>query len=111
MVYIKEAHPNDGWKFDSNEREGISFRNHVNFGERVDVARKCSDALNLSMPTLVDRMDNAVNYQYSAWPDRVYVIDTDGTISVQARHGPHGFPPCVRATEQLLMQKFLMQLD
>jgi len=106
MIYIKEAHPNDGWKFESNERAGISFRNHVNFGERVDVARQCSAALNLSMPTLVDRMDNAVNYQYSAWPDRVYVIDTDGTIAVQARHGPRGFPPGVRATEQWLMEKF-----
>ena len=106
MDYIKEAHPNDGWKFDSNERVGISFRNHVNFGERVDVARKCSGALNLSMPTLVDRMDNAVNYQYSAWPDRVYVIDTNDTNAVHARHGPHGFSPGVRATEQWLMQKF-----
>jgi len=106
MVYIKEAHQNDGWKFGSNERAGISFRNHLSFGERIDVAKKCSAALNLSMPTLVDTMNNAANYKYSAWPDRVYVIDTDGTIAVQARHGPRGFPPGVRATEQWLMEKF-----
>lgn len=106
MVYIKEAHPNDGWKFKTNEQEGISFRNHLSFGERVGVAKQCSAALNLSMPTLVDRMDNAVNYQYSAWPDRVYVIDAKGKIAVQARHGPRGFPPGVRATEQWLEEKF-----
>jgi hypothetical protein len=102
MIYIKEAHPTDGWQLRANVRDRVLFKNHVDFSERVDVARQCSAALKLSMPTLVDSMDNAVNYQYSAWPDRVYVIGIDGRIVVQAKHGPFGFPPGVRATEEWL---------
>lgn len=102
MVYIKEAHPTDGWQMRDNEREGILFKAHTDFNERLSVAKQCAAALNLTMPTLVDTMNNAVNYQYSAWPDRVYVIDTDGRIAVQAKHGPFGFPPGVRSAGKWL---------
>ena len=104
MIYIKEAHPTDGWQLRANVKDRVLFKNHVNFDERVDVAKQCSAELNLPMPTLVDSMDNAVNYQYSAWPDRVYVIDTAGRIALQAGHGPHGFSPGVRAAEKWLVE-------
>ena len=104
MVYIKEAHPTDGWQLRANVKDRVLFKSHVDFGERVDVAKQCSAALKLSMPTLVDSMDTAVNYRYSAWPDRVYVIDTAGRIALQAEHGPHGFSPGVRAAEKWLVE-------
>ena len=63
----------------------------MNFGERTGVAKTCTTSLKLPMPTLVDTMDNAVNYKYSAWPDRIYVVDAQGRIAVQAAHGPRGF--------------------
>ena len=104
MIYIKEAHPTDGWQLRANVRDRVLFKSHADFGDRVDVAKQCLAALKLPMPILVDSMDNAVNYRYSAWPDRMYVIDTAGRIAVQAEHGPFGFPPGVRATGEWLAE-------
>lgn len=104
MVYIQEAHPSDGWVLRSNVQSGISVPKAVNFSARTRVAKTCAASLQLPMPTLVDGMNNAVNYQYSAWPDRIYVVDTQGRIAVQAAHGPRGFKPGVAATEKWLRE-------
>ena len=103
-VYIQEAHPSDGWVMRNNVQAGITVATPLNFGERTGVAKTCATSLNLPMPTLVDTMDNAVNYQYSAWPDRIYVVDAEGRIAVQAAHGPRGFKPGVEATEKWLRE-------
>ena len=104
MVYIQEAHPSDGWVVRNNVQAGIAVVKAVNFGERTGVAKTCATTLKLPMPTLVDTMDNSVNYQYSAWPDRIYVVDAQGRIAVQATHGPRGFKPGVEATEKWLAE-------
>jgi hypothetical protein len=38
-------------------------------------------------------MDNKLNSDYSAWPDRIYVIDADGKVAYKADPGPRGFRP------------------
>lgn len=102
MIYIQEAHPSDGWVVRGNVREGIEVATPTLLADRRAVAKICAASLKLPMPTLIDRMDNAVNYQYSAWPDRIYVVDQAGRIAVQARHGPFGFKPGVEATADWL---------
>ena len=104
MVYIQEAHPSDGWVMRSNVQVGIAVPKAVDFSDRTGVAKTCAASLHLPMPTLVDTMDNAVNYQYSGWPDRIYVVDAKGRIAVQAAHGPRGFKPGVVATEKWLRE-------
>ena len=104
MVYSQEAHTSDGWVMRSNVLAGIAVPKAVNFGDRTGVAKTCAATLKLPMPTLVDTMDNAVNYQYSGWPDRIYVVDAQGRIAVQAAHGPRGFKPGVVATEKWLRE-------
>jgi len=59
--------------------------------ERGATAKQCTAALKLSMPTLIDGADNRVNRAYAAWPDRMYVIGTDGKIAYQGGPGPGGF--------------------
>ena len=102
MVYIKEAHPSDGWTMPANERQGISIRDPKNYDERVKVAEKTCSTLRIKLPCLVDGMDNAVNRAYSAWPDRVYVVDRGGKIAVKAEQGPRGFGPGVEQTREWL---------
>ena len=104
MVYIQEAHPSDGWVVRNNVQAGISVAKAVNFSERASVAKTCAATLKLPMSTLVDTIDNVVNYKYSAWPDRIYVVDVQGRIAVQAAHGPRGFKPGVEATEKWLRE-------
>ncbi len=55
------------------------------------MAEQCAATLKLSMPTLVDGEDNAVNRAYAAWPDRLYVVGTNGRIAYQGGPGPKGF--------------------
>jgi hypothetical protein len=101
-VYIREAHPLDGWRMKSNDRAGIKFRQPRSIGERIEVAGQCSSALKITMPLLIDRIDDAVAEAYSAFPDRLYVIDRDGRVAYKGGRGPFGFEPRDMETELIL---------
>jgi hypothetical protein len=60
---------------------------------RVANAEICLSALKLSVPTVIDREDNAVNVAYAGWPDRMYVVGVDGRIAYRGAPGPKGFKP------------------
>ena len=85
---------------------GIAIRKHQSYKERVEVALTACEKLNIATPTLVDAMDDAVNTAYSAWPDRLYVIDLEGKIAVMGGPGPFGFPQSVTDAESWLKKKF-----
>jgi hypothetical protein len=61
------------------------------FADRAKLAETCSAKLNLSMPILVDTLDDAVNKAYAAWPDRIYVVGENGKIAYKGAPGPRGF--------------------
>ena len=44
-------------------------------------------------------MDDKVNKAYAAWPDRLYVVGTDGKIAMMGEPGPRGFKPSVDAAQ------------
>jgi hypothetical protein len=54
-------------------------------------AHLIAQQLGLTIPTLVDGMDNAANEHFAAWPERIYIIDTGGRIAFQGNPGPAGF--------------------
>ena len=93
MVYIREAHPTDGWQVGSNKRDNILFLQPKTFKERSSIAAKMCTKLKISLPCLIDGLDNKVGENYSAWPDRIYVIGVDGKIIYKAGRGPRGFKP------------------
>lgn len=91
VVYVQEAHPTDGWQTDRNVAEGILFRQHQSYAEREAVATTCSLDLHLSIPVLVEEMDNAVDEAYGAAPERLYLIGADGRVTYHGGAGPHFF--------------------
>jgi hypothetical protein len=91
VVYVQEAHPTDGWQVESNVDEGVLYRQHQSYEERESVAGTCRLDLGLSMPILVEEMDNAIDEAYGAAPERLYVIGTDGRVVYQGGAGPHFF--------------------
>ena len=95
MVYIREAHPTDGWVVPRNEKQGIAFKDPATLGERARMAETACSSLKIEIPCLVDGIDDAVNKAYSAWPDRVYIVDRSGKIAVMGAQGPAGFAPSV----------------
>jgi Iodothyronine deiodinase len=93
VVYIREAHPEDGWVLSSNRDEGIALDDPSSDAERTEVAETCAVRLQIRMPVLVDAIDNEVASRYGGWPDRLYLIGRDGRIAFQGGEGPFGFKP------------------
>jgi hypothetical protein len=93
VVYIKEAHPEDGWILEENREAGIAVHDPASLDERAEVAADCVRELRTDMPTLLDAEDNRVARVYGGWPDRLYLIGRDGRIAYQGGEGPFGFHP------------------
>lgn len=93
VVYIKEAHPEDGWVVTHNREEGIAVNDPTSGDERAEVAEACAVHGAIRIPILVDSMDNTVASAYGGWPDRLYLIGLDGKVAFQGEMGPFGFLP------------------
>ena len=92
-VYVREAHPDDGWILPENRRSGVAVTDPKTDDERRSVASTCAANLRMRMPMAFDRVDNAVASAYGGWPDRLYLIGQDGRIAFQGGEGPFGFKP------------------
>jgi len=90
-IYIREAHPSDGWQVQDNLDEDIVFPEPTTIEERTEAASSCQINLDLQMPTLIDNMDNEVEGKYISLPMRLYLIDADGVITYTGDRGPQGF--------------------
>jgi hypothetical protein len=93
LVYIREAHAFDEWAFKENTKEGIVVAQPVSEGTRCSVARRMCARLDVSMPVVVDTVEDRVATLYGAWPDRVYVLDEAGVVVQKTAVGPFGFRP------------------
>ena len=100
-VYIREAHPSDGWSMESNERVGIKVAQPKTSKERTQVASHCCAALDMAIPLLVDDIDDTVGRAYSGFPDRLYLLDRTGRVAYKGGRGPFGYKP--RELEQTLV--------
>jgi hypothetical protein len=103
MIYIREAHPTDGWWLGGGAT-GLAlklYRSKVatdvadpkTLNERRVVAEQCETALEYEIPTLVDEIDDPVNKAYAAAPTRIYLVDIDGNVAYAGGLGPFGFRP------------------
>ena len=93
MVYIQEAHPSDLWQMSSNVRDEVVFSSPKTDAERIDVATACVRRLGIELPALIDGIEDGTERDYTGWPDRLYVIDTEGRVAYKSRPGPFGFHP------------------
>jgi len=91
MVYVREAHPTDGWVMESNAKLGVAVKQPTTYDERVQACGLFSDKLKPSFPVLVDEIDDRVGHGYSGMPGRLYVIDRDGKVAYKSGRGPFGF--------------------
>lgn len=103
MVYIREAHASDSsWPVEYAKEKGIT--DHKNYEQRCTTADMLFKDKKLTIPCVIDDMDDAVNKAYGAWPDRVYVVRTDGRLAVAAKRGPWGFKPALDETAKWLAE-------
>jgi Iodothyronine deiodinase len=104
-VYVREAHPIEGWRMESNDRVGVAVAQPKSNFQRVEVATQCHDLLEMSMPVLVDGIDDRVGHAYSGMPDRLYIIDSEGKVAFKSGRGPFWFNPA--EMEQALIMMLL----
>jgi hypothetical protein len=93
VVYIREAHPEDGWVLADNLREGVALSDPTSLEERADAAEACALRLRTRIPILLDDVDDEVAVAYGGWPDRLYLVGRDGRVAFQGGEGPFGFEP------------------
>jgi Iodothyronine deiodinase len=100
-VYVREAHPSDGWSI------GADIPQPKTYAERVALADRCDKSVKYSMPLLVDEINDPAGNAYSGMPSRLYVIDRHGKVAYKSGRGPHGYRPA--ETEQALVMALLEQ--
>ncbi len=105
MVYVREAHPTDGWRMESNDRVGAIAAQPKSYEERVSVAQRCGKVLDLGFPMLVNTIDDAAGARYSGMPGRLYLVDRDGKVAFKSGRGPYLFKPAE------LEQSLILLLD
>lgn len=93
LIYIREAHPTDGWQIQANLRDGVLLASAKTLEQKQENATQCVRKLDIRFPTLIDELDNRVEQAYSAWPDRLYLIDLEGRVAFKGDPGPAGFRP------------------
>jgi hypothetical protein len=91
VVYITEAHPTDVWQTESNTKEQVLFASPRSEDERAFIAGACVRKLGIEIPAVLDEFGNSTESAYTAWPDRLYVIDAAGRVAYKSRPGPFGF--------------------
>ena len=83
MVYIREAHPTDGWQVGANQREGVLFEQPTSLAGRSKIAKTMCAKLKIKLPALVDDLDDKVNKAY---------FETWAAVDSVCNHTSNKFP-------------------
>lgn len=110
MVYINEAHPCDGGEPSDKTLEKELFT-HRSWEDRRDAANKFIKDYKLTIPCLIDNLDNRADLMYHAWPDKIYLIRSDNTIAVSGADGPVGFGPAMEDVGDWLLEFESTQIE
>ncbi len=85
LIYIKEAHGRGNWQSTINTRDGIDLPAATTPAGKEAAAALCVRKLRIPYRAVVDTFDGQTEKAYAAWPSRVYLIDSAGTIRFQTR--------------------------
>ncbi len=103
IVYISEAHAID-------DRRPVPYaiekgiKEHTTYGERCSVAQRLLDEGKLTIPSIIDKMDNHVAEVYDSHPNRLFLVRKDGKLGVAGSPGPWGWDPSMKEAQKWLAQ-------
>lgn len=99
LIYIREAHPTDGWVMPGNQ---FVVKSTTTTEERRNVARDFAKRINVPMPILVDTHDDKIEKTYVCWPNRMFILDAQGKIADKGMAGPGGTAASAQRAPQVL---------
>ena len=76
---------------ESNLKDKVIFSSPANEEERGAIASACMRKLEIKIPAALDEFGNSTEKAYTAWPDRIYLIDASGRVAFKSQPGPFGF--------------------
>ncbi len=88
-IYIREAHPEDGWRLDINNEQGVVFDQPSSLDQRASIAKICVTKHKLKVPTALDGINNEIDRKYSGAPERLYILDENGVVRYRSGRGPY----------------------
>jgi hypothetical protein len=92
-VYVREAHPTNEWQMKSNVKDDVCYAQPKTLEQRLAIANDFTKRFKYSLPFGIDDMSNAAEAAYSAWPERLYIIDESGHIGYRGGNGPFNYNP------------------
>ena len=77
----------------SNVDESICYPQPQTLVQRVAIANDFILRFHFPLPISVDDMHETADLAYSAWPERIYIINESGTIVYRGGLGPFNYHP------------------
>ena len=77
----------------SNVKDDVCYAQPKTLEQRVAIAKDFTSRYKFPLPFGIDDMSNAADSVYSAWPERLYVIDEKGHIAYRGGMGPFHYNP------------------
>ena len=78
---------------ESNVTDKVVFASPKTEEDRAFIAGACVRKLGIEFPAVLDEFGNSTERAYTGWPDRMYLIDSQGRIAFKSEPGPFGFKP------------------
>eukprot|EP00029_Vermamoeba_vermiformis_P006922 TRINITY_DN2848_c0_g1_i3.p2 TRINITY_DN2848_c0_g1~~TRINITY_DN2848_c0_g1_i3.p2 ORF type:complete len:134 (-),score=42.50 TRINITY_DN2848_c0_g1_i3:66-467(-) len=79
-VYIEEAHADDEWPLSTT----FCIKQHKTIEERLTAANMLVNEFGSTIPVLVDSMANEFNTKYAVWPERFFIVGSEGEMILAA---------------------------
>jgi hypothetical protein len=88
LIYTREAHPEDGWQLGINHSQDVVYDQPTTVEGRAAIAHDCVQQCGLQMTVALDDIDDSIDKKYAGWPERLYIIDANGTVRHRSVPGP-----------------------
>jgi len=75
------------------DKDGVCYAQPKTLGQRVFIANDFIKRFKFTLPFGIDDMSNAADLAYSAWPERLYIVDESGRIAYRGGMGPFHYNP------------------
>ena len=89
-VYIREAHPKEGWSIEANGKWDV--HEPTSLEERKALGQDWHGETGCKAPLLVDGIENATDFAFGAKPERLYILQNNKVV-YRGGMGPFWYDP------------------
>jgi hypothetical protein len=80
-------------KSNLKDKDDVCYAQPKTLEQRLAIANDFTKRFKFPLPFGIDDMSNAADSAYSAWPERLYIIDESGRIAYRGGMGPFNYNP------------------